>query len=467
MIKTNIENVKSDFLTKARFLLTKKYNNNLANKYNILKINDILSNSKSHLVSTFKDYLLFDDFSEFIERYYNGKDSKHRIKKISNFFAKELFIYPNYSSIEEGKYVLCSIIKKQMLLNKRRRNIYYLNNERKKIILEKKDNVFNNAIYDDIFGQQKSESFINLLFGLDNKIKENSLKIENNEIEDINKIIKLIESNENLYMQKPKDRIYVNTLFSNKNKNNLNIFRKNLSKTNIRLQEYKTNENNKINKDINNFNEETKDNSKGNSKKIYTKHKLINNSMIYHRKLKSTSLSNNISKLELPSAKNLINILKTSKIRLIEDYKDKKVITEKSNKTKKDKINTNKIPINKINKAKKDVELFNNKIKHTTKRKINKTSRNNQSNINLNNNTLAFFGNNKSIYIKNKVLRNNMSNKNIYETVNDENKEINNRKYSKPYSKPKCIYKENKINAISHKTYYSNLNEVIYIERLK
>ena len=151
MIKTTIESVKSDFLTKARFLLTKKYTNNLANKYNILKINDILSNSKSHLVSTFKDYLLFDDFSEFIERYYNGKDSKHRIKKISNLFVKELFIYPNYSSIEEGKYVLCSIIKKQMLLNKRRRNIYYLNNERKKIFLEKKNNVFNNAIYDEIF----------------------------------------------------------------------------------------------------------------------------------------------------------------------------------------------------------------------------------------------------------------------------------------------------------------------------
>ena len=69
--------------------------------------------------------------------------------------------------------------------------------------------------------------------------------------------------------------------------------------------------------------------------------------------------------------------------------------------------------------------------------------------------------------LKFKVIRNNMSNKNIFESVNDENKKINNRKYSKPYSKPNCIYKENKMNAISHRTYYNNLNEVIYIERLK
>ena len=85
MLNEGLENVKSDYLTKARFLLNKKYSNNIANKYNILKINEILSNSKTRLVSAFKDYLLFDDFSEFLKRYYNRKESKHRIKKISNY----------------------------------------------------------------------------------------------------------------------------------------------------------------------------------------------------------------------------------------------------------------------------------------------------------------------------------------------------------------------------------------------
>ena len=330
MINQVIQNVKPDYLTKARFLLNKKYSNNLANKYNILKTNEILSNSKTHLLSTFKDYLLFDDFSEFFKRYYNGKESKHRIKKISNYLFKEPFTHPNYSPLEEGKYILCNIIKKQMLLNKQKRNKYYLNNELKKNFFEKKNKVFNNKIYDDIFEQQKSESFINLLFGLDNKNNENSEQIENNEIEEIDNIIKMIELNENSYMQKPQDKIIVNKIISNKNNKNRNLFRKNFSKTNILSQENRTSINNRIRNNI----EEIKDSSNRNSNNIYSKNKMVNyKSIIYHRKVNST-LTCNTTKLELPSTKNLINILKIS--------------------------NVNKIPPHKISKEKKEAELFNN-----------------------------------------------------------------------------------------------------------
>ena len=431
MINEGLENVKSDYLTKARFLLNKKYSNSIVNKYNILKINEILSNSKTRLVSAFKDYLLFDDFSEFFKHYYNRKESKHRIKKFSNFLFKELFIYPNYSSFEEGKYILCNKIKKQMLLNKQKRNKYYLNNELKKNFLEKKNKVFNNKIYDYIFGEQKSESFINLLFGLDNKNKENAEQIENNEIEEINEIIKMIELNENSYMKQSQNKITVNKLFSNKNNKNRNLFRKTFSKTN----------------------KDTKDSSNRNSNNIYIKNKMVNyKSIIYHRKVRST-LNSSITKLELPSTKNLINIIKISNATLDENN------INKISKNKNENININKKIKQKITKEKKDAELFNNKNKHNT--------RNTQININMNNNTSVFCHDNKSIYIKNKVIRNNMSNKNIFESVNDENKEINKRKFSKPYSKPKCIYKENKMNAISQRTYYNNLNEVIYIERLK
>ena len=442
-----IEAVNPDYFNKARFLLNKKYNSKLANKYNILKINEILSNSKTRLVSVFKDYLLFDDFSEFFKRYYNGKESKNKIKKISNFFSKGLFIYPNYASMEEGKYVLCCLIKKQMILNKQKRNKYYLNNELKKNFFEKKNKVFNNAIYEDIFAQQKSESFIDLLFGLDNKNKENNSKIENNENDDINKIINAIELNENLYLKKSKEKILVN------------------SNHNFLLFVNKTNTIDKITKG-NNFNEETKDSSKGDSNNINATKKLVNNkSMIYHRKVRST-LSSNLSKLELPSNKNLINILKISNAASDKENKDK---NELYNKTQRDKININKIPIKKLTKEKKDIELNNNQYKNNTKREHCKLTRNNRSNINMHmhNNTSVFFRNNKSIYIKNKVIKNNMSNKNISGNVNDENKEINNRKYSKPYSKPKCIYKDNKSSAISQRTYYNNLKEVILIERLK
>ena len=65
-----------------------------------------------------------------------------------------------------------------MLINKRKRNKYHLNNNNQNLF-DKKNNVFNNDIYDDILGKQKSESFINELFEID---KEQNTDNENEEI---------------------------------------------------------------------------------------------------------------------------------------------------------------------------------------------------------------------------------------------------------------------------------------------
>ena len=60
----------NDFLQICKKKLYKHYCNNITNKYNLLTINSILSNRKCHLVAIFKDYLLYDDLSEFYKRYY-------------------------------------------------------------------------------------------------------------------------------------------------------------------------------------------------------------------------------------------------------------------------------------------------------------------------------------------------------------------------------------------------------------
>ena len=106
MKNVNTETVKHDYLNKSRLFLFNKYSCDISKKYNILKINDILTNEKSRIVCLFKDYLLYDEFSEFFKRYYNGKESKKRIQKFSNFYSKESFIYPNYAPLEEKRYVL-------------------------------------------------------------------------------------------------------------------------------------------------------------------------------------------------------------------------------------------------------------------------------------------------------------------------------------------------------------------------
>ena len=445
MKNVNTETVKHDYLNKARLFLFNKYSCDISNKYNILKINDILTNEKSRIVCLFKDYLLYDEFSEFFKRYYNGKESKKRIQKFSNFYSKESFIYPNYAPLEEKRYVLSNIIKKQMLINKRKRNKYHLNNNNQKLF-DKKNNVFNNAIYDDILGKQKSESFINELFEID---KDQNTDNEN---EEINKIINLIEKNENIYMKRSEDKIFVN-----KN-NKYNIFRKNYSKNFLFKDNIKRIDNRISIENI--CNEETKDTSNINNTP-YIKQKLVNyKSMIYKRKLNST-LSENIPKIELPSNSSLVFSLKISNKALVEKEKNKNkiIVREIFNKNEYNK-KTN------IIKSSNDISSINDKL--NSKKVIRKLTRNIQSNINDNNGTSVFCHNNKGVYIKNRIVKNNMSNVDIFNIIKDKNKISQSlRDFTRPYSKPKCINKDTLFNGISKKSIFNQKKEVILIERVK
>jgi len=454
--------VKQNYLIKARLLLINKYSNNLTNKYNILKINEILSNSKSRLVSSFKDYLLYEDYSEFFKRYYNGKESFIRIKKLTNNLYKNSYISPNYASIEEGKCVLSNILRKQMIINKQKRIKYQncSNSAIKKASLEKKYKVFNNDIYDDIIAQQKSESFINLLFGLDSKNNESS---ETNENDELNKIIKMIEINENLYLKKSADKIIVNTCLSFKRKINNNYNKIIKNQKNI-LRKVQNNsifpeEKNKLNIE-NTLNEETTDNSKINQNSIINQKLFNNKKIIYHRKVKS-SLYGNMTKLELYSNSNIANILKVPNQTLIEFQSVQNISKEILSKNKIDYNNNNKIQIKKLPKEKKEDNITYNK------NNLSKLTRNNQNN-NYEYSTSVFNKGNKNVYVKNKVLKDNMSNGNIFSSTQNEYKRKNNkRKFIKLYSKPKCIYKEIKYNKVPNKTYYNKQNESNFIQKLK
>ena len=50
--------------------------------YNVKVVNDIIYNDDIHLVSLFKDYLILDDISEFLKRYYWKDESKPWLTKI-------------------------------------------------------------------------------------------------------------------------------------------------------------------------------------------------------------------------------------------------------------------------------------------------------------------------------------------------------------------------------------------------
>lgn len=44
--------------------------------YNVKIINDIIYNEPTHTVAIFKDYLIYDDLSEFMKRYYDESEAQ-------------------------------------------------------------------------------------------------------------------------------------------------------------------------------------------------------------------------------------------------------------------------------------------------------------------------------------------------------------------------------------------------------
>lgn len=120
--------------------------------FNKMMINDIIYNEKSHLVATFKDYLIIDDISEFLKRYYTKQESKSRLPKICEFYEKYCRIYPNYTSIYESKFIYKNIRRKQQAIDNE-------NDEtspaRKKNILS--DNIFDTQINKSIENIKKPD----------------------------------------------------------------------------------------------------------------------------------------------------------------------------------------------------------------------------------------------------------------------------------------------------------------------
>ena len=54
--------------------------------YNTKVINDIIYNEPTNIVSQFKDYLIFDDVSEFLKRFYKTDEAVARLPRMYQFY---------------------------------------------------------------------------------------------------------------------------------------------------------------------------------------------------------------------------------------------------------------------------------------------------------------------------------------------------------------------------------------------
>ncbi len=81
--------------------------------YNSKIVSDIMYNENRHIVSVFKDYLIFDDFSEYLKRFYKDQESIERLPKVFEFYEKYSKVFPNYVALPgESKYMFKNIERK-------------------------------------------------------------------------------------------------------------------------------------------------------------------------------------------------------------------------------------------------------------------------------------------------------------------------------------------------------------------
>ena len=219
-IFNNIANFKKSKLSTEALILKifRKFNrkyNIMPKRYNSTVIDNIVFNEKSHIVSQFKDLLISYDFNDFLKRFYTKKESAVRLPKYFEYYNLYSKIFPNYTSIPEGKYFYINIQKKQRMIDLQENMENEKSKERKLKKTNKKEielNVFNTSVINSILNRTNKEE-MEMLFDVN---LDNTMEEEDKFANKINKLINNINSYE------IKEDYYIDYNYESKNdkKNN-------------------------------------------------------------------------------------------------------------------------------------------------------------------------------------------------------------------------------------------------------
>ena len=395
-----------------------KYNSTplLYQKYLIFLL---MENANIHLVSMFKDYLLYDDMTEFFKEYYNHEEIYPRLKTIYEYYESSSYLFPNYTAIEEGKYIYRNIIKKQKLIDYledledkklekeqklRNKNNYQKENEQSSSYIE----IFNNTIYDNIRKETWNDSKINELFCIENK--------SINEGDTMSSIVQLTE----IIKEKNQEKRNINNKYINEN----NIINNNIkNKTNINnTNNYNNinkinNEKNKYNNQINKDNKYIFKNTNLNDiQKVFGTTKIISRKISINQKINSKKNFKKCQKIN----NNCINInyitnsnIKTNK--KINVYKNFNIYNNNI-------INRN----NNINtEPSKSNDFIQKSQKYLVQRNSNININKNKTNYKKNNIIINIINSNKSnIFNANNNNYSNNFNNNEFDNINNNNNNI-------------------------------------------
>ena len=223
-MSSNILKILKNIECRASYLYKNNYIKNTHTPYNNLMIENLICDGRCHLVAVFKNYLIEDDNSEYLHRFYKYRESCPRLKKLFLLYDETSVIFPNYTPLIESQYLYNNVIKKQRVIDEQqdlenKRNKLKLNkNKNEKLI--KEDKVINSTIFGDMF--TGGDSILRIVFGIENKDnvnkndnynknkeqKSNENKSVYNDSDELKTIIKEIEIAE----QKLKNKNNENTL---------------------------------------------------------------------------------------------------------------------------------------------------------------------------------------------------------------------------------------------------------------
>ena len=165
--------------------------------YDAKMINDILYNEKTHYVEMFKEYLLYEDYNEFLRQYYGKTLISIKLKKILNFYDKYSKIFPNYTAIRESKYFYKNIKRKQKVINQINENKRNENSIDNSYSSSYNKTIFNSRVINSIYTGHNTITI--------NKNNENSSTINNKSICDfINNISNLEKEMDKMQEKKKK-----------------------------------------------------------------------------------------------------------------------------------------------------------------------------------------------------------------------------------------------------------------------
>ena len=156
--------------------------------YDIISINNLVFNETCLVTAKFKDFLIYDDNTEFIRKFFSSKDTNIRLKRILIFYETYSKIFPNYLVIEENKYLYRNIRKKQKMIDAIN-EIKREENENKKLLKEKckvgdknlydNNELFTPKIKEEIKTFQNNISFKNYKNSFDSNKDENDTLLIN------------------------------------------------------------------------------------------------------------------------------------------------------------------------------------------------------------------------------------------------------------------------------------------------